>query len=328
MFRYSLVLLLGLGLACSAEASSWADAMFDARSRDFGSVPRGPTVSHPFRFVNNTGQPVRVNPHVRVSCGCVSARALHEWVMPGQESAIIAEMDTRRFMATKNVTIYVTFDQPRYEEVRLWVQANSRDDVALTPDTISFGRIKRGTAPAASLTVSLLGNPGWQVTGATCESNYVQPGVTLVRRNGYDVTYQLTAKMRPDAPPGRWYTDVWLTTNHPGMPRVRVPLTVEIESALTVSPGTVVLGKVKAGTEAERKVILRGVEPFVITKVTGTDGQVKVQDSTGERKAVHVLTVTLRPNQAGDLSRTLRVFTDLKGSENNIDFTAHAQVLP
>jgi len=37
-----------------------ADGMFDEVSRDFGSVPRGQILTHPFRLVNNTGQPVQM----------------------------------------------------------------------------------------------------------------------------------------------------------------------------------------------------------------------------------------------------------------------------
>ena len=55
--RFSLVVLLGLCTAGSASAS-WADALFDELSRDFGSVPRGPTLTHPFRLVNKTNQRV------------------------------------------------------------------------------------------------------------------------------------------------------------------------------------------------------------------------------------------------------------------------------
>ena len=57
----------------------------------------------------------------------ITARALNATVAPGQESAIWANMDSRRFLGHKAVTIYVSFDQPRYEEIRLVVQAYSRE---------------------------------------------------------------------------------------------------------------------------------------------------------------------------------------------------------
>ena len=59
MFRYSLVVLLGL-CATAPVSASWADSLFDELSRDFGSVPRGPTLTHPFRLVNKTGGHVHI----------------------------------------------------------------------------------------------------------------------------------------------------------------------------------------------------------------------------------------------------------------------------
>jgi len=300
--------------------------MFDELSRDFGSVPRGQILMHPFRVVNNTQQPVHIS-NVRVSCGCTSARALQPWLQPGQETAIVAQMDTNRFLNTKTVTIFVTFDQPRFEEVRLWVIANSREDVMFNPDNIAFGQVKRGSEPESKINITFLGNPQTQLMEIKSESNYVQPTVKELRRNSGETVYEITANLRKDTPAGRWYTDVWLKTNNPAMPRLRVPVTVEVVSALSVSPNTVSLGQVKAGTESDRRVIIRGVRPFRITGITGTDGQVQVRPTANDSKMVHVLTVTLNPRETGDLSRIIRVQTDLT-TGSDIEFTAQAQVLP
>jgi hypothetical protein len=317
-----------VGLCCAgpALATSWADRLFEEVSRDFGSVPRGPTLSHSFRIVNKGDTPVTIA-SIRVSCGCVSATALKNTLRPGEETALVAQMDTSRFTGPKAVTIFVQFSQPHPEEGRLLVQANSRDDVMLAPDTLAFGRTRRGASPTGSVTVTFMGNPQAQVLDVRSESNYVQAAVKELRRQDTEVSYQLTARLRPDAPVGKWYTDVWLRTNLPAMPRVRVPLTVEIETALSVSPMTVLLGQVKTGGVAQRKVIVRGGEPFRITEVKGTDAQLAVRDSTTESKRVHVLTVTFRPSQPGELKRNLRVVTDLK-ENGDIDFRAVAQGVP
>jgi Protein of unknown function (DUF1573) len=326
MFRYSLVCVLGLCSAVPALAQAGGNGMFDEPGRDFGSVPRGPTLTHPFRLVNKTGYPLHIA-GVRVSCGCTTAYPLQYDLAPGQETVIMAQMDTRRFIGPKTVTIFVTFDQPRFEEARLFVTANSREDLTLSPDSLAMGRVMRATSPTASTTVSFLGDANWQITGVSSDSNYIQPVCKLIRREGYEVAYQLTARLRPDTPVGKWYSDIWLTTNNPASPRVRVPLTVDIESALTINPGTVVLGQVKAGEETQRKVIVRGAQPFRITSIKGTDKQFAVRDTTEDTKSVHVLTVTLHGNQPGDVNRTFRVITDLTG-DNDIEFTAQARVVP
>lgn len=326
MLRYSLVVVAGLWAAGPALSATWADALFDEFSKDFGSVPRGPTLSHPFRVTNNTRGVVNIA-SVRVSCGCVTATAVKGRLEPGESSHILAQMDTTRFTGLKSVTIFVQFNQPAFEEVRLTVQAYGRNDFTISPDTMAFGQLKRGASPSISVLIAFYGSSDTQITEAACESNYILPKVQEVRRQEAEVTYQVSARIRADAPVGKWYTDVWLKTNNPGMPQIRVPLTVEIESALSINPDTVALGQVKARSESERRVILRGVKPFKITKVLGTDDQIAVRDSTPQAKPVHVLTVKLKATKPGELNRTLRVLTDL-ADDNQIDFHVSAQVVP
>ncbi|HWY87171.1 MAG TPA: DUF1573 domain-containing protein [Gemmataceae bacterium] len=326
MLRYSLLSAVLLAAANPVHASSWADGMFEELSKDFGSVPHGTVAVHHFRLVNNTGSPVRIT-NVRVSCGCTSARALQTNLVPGQETSILAQMDTRRFYGTKTVTIYVQYDQPSFEEVRLSVQANSRDDLAYSPETINFGKVQHGTAATADMTVTFLGGGQIKILEAKSDSNYLLPDFKEIRRDSGEVVYQITARIRPDAPAGKWYSDVWVKTTSPAMPRLRVPLTIEIEAALIISPNAVAMGKVKAGTNIDRKVILRGATPFRIVSVDGTDDQVRVQDTNAEAKTVHVLTVTLSPTAPGPLNRTIRVHTDLE-TGGEIEFNAQAQVVP
>jgi hypothetical protein len=328
MLRYSLVLLAGSWAAGPALAASWADGLFEELSKDFGSVPRGPAQVHYFKVTNNTAGPVHIA-GVRVSCGCVTATVYQDKnsLRPGEVAYVQAHMDTTRFTGIKSVTIYVTFDQPAYEEVRLWVQANGRNDFIVTPDTLAFGAHKRSSAPAASVLVTFYGNSGAQVTDVKCESNYVLAQLREVRRQEAEVAYQLTTRLRSDAPVGKWYTDVWLRTNDPNTPPIRVPLTVEIESALSVNPDPVAMGPVKVQGESERRVIVRGARPFRITGVQGAGGDLLVRDSTPDSKPVHVLTLRLKGSRPGDVYRTLRVLTDLPG-DNKIEFQVSAVVTP
>ncbi|MBI1831458.1 MAG: DUF1573 domain-containing protein, partial [Planctomycetes bacterium] len=209
MIRYSLLFVALFAAAGHAHAQNKAEALFDELTRDFGSVPRGQVVSHPFRIVNNTKQTVHIA-NVRVSCGRFShAQALQTWLKPGEETAIIAKMYTGEFLGTKPITVFVLFDQPWFQEVRLWIQANSRDDVAFSPDNIAFGQVKRGATPESKITISFNGSPT-QITEMKSESNYVQPTMKEVKRQSGEIAYEITAKLRGDTPAGKWYTDIWL----------------------------------------------------------------------------------------------------------------------
>jgi hypothetical protein len=327
MRRYSLLLLAFLGAASQIHAQNKADGFFEELTRDFGSVPRGQVVSHPFRVVNNTKEVVRIT-DVHPSCGrCSSARALQTTLQPGQETAIIATMDTNQFIGMKHITVFVTFDKPRNEQVRLWIQANSREDIVFSPDNIAFGAVKRGAEPESKITITFLGGADTKITEIKSDSNYVPTSMKEVKRTATEISYEITAKVRKDTPAGKWYTDVWLKTNNAAVPKLRVPVTVEVEAPLSVSPNSVTLGQVKAGTESDRKVIIRGVRPFSIKGIMGTDKQLQVRAASSESKTVHVLTVTLNPMEPGDLSRRITVQTDLP-TGGDIEFDARAQVIP
>ena len=327
MYRYHVLLVALLGVASQAQAQSAANGFFDELTHDFGSVPRGQIVSHPFRIVNNTKNPVRIA-SVRVSCTrCSSVLTLKTYLLPGEETAIIGKMDTNQFSNTKTITIMVLFDQPRFEEVKLLMQANSRDDVTFTPNNIAFGQVKRGAEPETKIVIAFPGGTPTKILEVKSESNYVTSTMKEIKRGSGETVYEITAKLRKDTPAGKWYTDLWLKTNNASMSSLRVPVTVEVEAPLTVNPSTVSLGQVKAGTESDRKVIIRGVRPFRITGITGTDKQVQVRTTNNENIAVHVLTVTLNPNEPGDLTRRITVQTDMKAG-GDIEFHAQAQVVP
>lgn len=328
MFRYTLLTMLAFAWASPAWANTWAEGLFDELSRDFGSVPRGQLLVHAFRLANNSKTPVHIS-SVRVSCGCTSARALTHVLNPGQETVVLAQMDSRRFPGIKTVIIYVTFDQPRFEEVRLQVQANSRDDLAFAPENIAFGTVKQGATPTASMTISFLNNIQIQIAEVKSDSNYIQPKVQELRRDAGEVIYQVSGNLRPDVPEGKWYTDIWLTTNNPNMLRLRVPVMVEVEAPGNAAKGptNVVLGQVKAGVESDRKVVLRGATPFRITNIQGADKEMVIRPASADSKTVHILTVTIRPSQPGQISRTIRVQTDLQPAKD-IEFNAKAEAVP
>lgn len=323
MSRYCFVLLAGLAASALVGAAAGADSMFDELSKDFGSVPHGSIQTHNFRLVNNTKQPVSIS-SVRVSCGCTSASAAKTYLNPGEETAIVAHMDTSRFFGVRSVTIFVQFDRPGFEEARLTVQANSRTDFIVSPDGLSFGEVKKSETPTVSSTVTFYGSKT-QITEAKSESNYVQATIKEVKGADGQASYQVSAKLRDDVPAGKWYTDVWLKTNNPEIPQIRVPLTVEIAAALSVSPDAVALGQVAVNGESERRVVIRGNKPFKITAVKGEDEQLTVRDSTEDSKTVHVLTVRLKPAKAGDVNRNLRIETDLP-EDGTVEFQVSAQV--
>ena len=227
MTRY-LFILIFVGWATSgARADTQIESLFDHRFWDLGSVPRAMTQHHVFLVTNKTDRPVRIA-NIRVSCGCVTATATKKQLAPGEQTTIVAQMETRQFTGPITKTIFVLFDQPRTEEVRLHVQANVLPDLTLTPNALQFGKIKKGNAPEMSTIVSFTPDQLGQIAKATSESGYVQVKVEPLTKNAGAGSYRVTAKLSPQLPAGSWYCTLSLVSARANQPSITIPLTVEV----------------------------------------------------------------------------------------------------
>jgi hypothetical protein len=308
MLRFSISVLMATCFLAPVGAAEGLAALFDTQSHDFGNVPIGPMLRHDFTIKNTTNQTLQIA-NLRVSCGCVTPSAAKTTIPPGETATVLAQMDSRRFSGAKSVTIFVLFSQPHVEEVRLVVSAFGRSDIAMNPETLNFGQMRKGTSPSVSTQIAFAA--GSRILEASAESGYVQVSVKEAKQSANGLwTYELTAKMRPDIPVGRWYTDVWIRTDNNG--RMRIPLNVEVEPSLTISPGVVEFDATRVGEPTKKPIVVKGAAPFRILDVKGGDGAFSAVDTTGEPKTTHLLMVTFKPGKEGNYVKNLEIVTDLK----------------
>lgn len=236
MFRLALAAVGVVAFVGSASANP-AD-LFAEKVKDFGPTPRGPVVTHYFRFTNTTNQTITLG-QPRVSCGCVSASLSQFTLAPGQTAAVIAQMNTNRAGPAgvlKAVTVYVPFLTPTHTEVSLRVQAVIRDDLFLSPDTINLGTVRQGQGAAGGTKVSFTTDPNWQVTEVTSSGAFVKAEAKQESRARGMVTYEVAVALDKDCPAGYWIADLTLKTTNPGVATVRIPVVVTVNPAPTLSP--------------------------------------------------------------------------------------------
>ncbi len=307
------VLALGMfaGLAAPVGAQgSWADKMFqEGTVHDFGNVPRGTQLFHRFKVTNIYA--VRLDiVQVRTSCGCVTATPTKRTLESREEAYVDVIMDARKFTGPKKVVVYLTVGPQFVSTATLHVSATSRADVVLNPGEVNFGIVPAGQTPTQSIDVEYAGVLNWQITevvkhNAPLEASYEE----LYRRPG-QVGYRLKVTLKDDAPGGVFKQELLLRTNDPASPLVPVLVEATIQRPLTVSPGAISLGTVKAGDSLTRKVIVRGSRPFRVTAVEGL-GDGIAADLPGSAANSHVLVLTIDPKQAGTLRREIRIKTDV-----------------
>ena len=307
------VAVLGVVVFSGAATAGPAD-LFPEKVKDFGTAPRGPVLVHYFRFTNTTKDTLTLG-QPRVSCGCTSASVSTSTVAPGESAAVIAYMDTRRFQyanVTKAVTVYVPFLGPTREEVSLKVQAICRDDLMMSPDTIAFGTVTKGKGAKASTKVTFTSDAKWEVKESKSSGGYVDVEHKVDSRNGNTVTYEITATLDKDCPAGNWTADIDLVTSNSAVAKLRIPVTVNVTAPVAAMPEAVQLGTVSVGNAKETKVTLQSGTPFKILEVKGADDQLGVKVESQDAKAVHVITLSAKPNLQGGFVRSVEITTDNK----------------
>jgi len=293
-----------------------AEKFFSERVKDFGTVPFGQTQVHHFKVTNSSDKVVQIS-SVGVSCGCTTATLQANTLRPGESTYVTASMDTRRFIGPKEVIVFVNFAQP-HEQVTLAVRANRNDNFSKSAEYLHLGRVRKGAEASGSLQITMRNEPAFEVREATTGTDYVKASAKLLRREHGEVTYEVTATLKPGLDTGTWTTDLALTTNSGQLPQIRVPLYVDVVAAITATPATVQFPTIRVGDKKEMNVVVKGDKPFKILDVKGGDGLVSAKADSDESKPTHVVRLVYQPSEAGDLARTITVVTD-SGAEGKVN---------
>jgi hypothetical protein len=224
----SLIILLCVGWVTSrSEAQGPLATLFEERAHDFGTVPLGSKRVHAFTVTNTTREPLRIL-SIRIPCNCVTAWATKKELAPGESTTIVAQLDTRRFAGSITKSCFVLFDQPR-DEVQLVLRAFSHERLFFEPETLAFGRLKKGASRERSMTISISDLNLGGALKPISQSDFVQANVEVISESPGSASFRLTARLRPDLPVGDWYCTIELRSNNPSLASIQVPLTVTID---------------------------------------------------------------------------------------------------
>lgn len=328
MFRsrwiYSLLLLLMAG-APPLCAQEWAQKMFETTAHDFGTIARGSKAVFRFPVKNLYEETVHIA-GVRSTCGCTSPTVENPTIRTFETAYIVAEFNTIGFRGRHSSTLTVVIDKPFPAEVQLRVYGDVRRDVVFTPGSLRFGTVDQGTSRTQVVNVLYAGHSDWQIVDVRSARAYYEVQAAETRRSQGRVNYQLTVKLKDDAPAGYINDQLVLVTNDRG--GARIPLQVEgrVVPEISVSPQPLVLGQVPAGKTVTKKLVVRAREPFRIIDVLCGD-ECFTFESAQDAKKLHLIDVAFHPDSAtGHVEQTIRIRTDRNDGE--LTLVAYANVVP
>ena len=330
--RRALPVLAALLLTASSAMAqvSAVDNLFTESSHDFGTVARGTKLRYTFWLVNTSNADIQVLGY-QPKCGCTEVKLGAQLVPPGTRTPIEATLDTTRFQGQKNSGLTLKLNAPYYVEKDLALSCFIRGDVRLDPGVVDFGQVARGTTPSVVLNLNVAGRPSWRITGAQTLASHVRAKIDgpFQAADG-GLQYQITATLNAAAPVGYLKDEITLSTNDSSAPTIPISVAGNIQAAVAVTPGNLVFGRVKAGQEIRKDVLVRSSQnqKFKITGATSPKGDLSTSKAPEAEAPLHRLTIILKaPMQTGPYNAEMQIATNLK-DEPPARFTAYATVIP
>ncbi len=316
-------------LARPAAAQDWAAAIFPERAFDFGTVARGSKVHHTFRLINRTNDEIHIATH-RTKCGCTEVKIGASSIPPGTQTGIEAVIDTTKFQGYKASGLTLVIDRPYFVEVDLNLTCFIRGDIVLNPGQVDFGPVHRGDGREVSLTLSYAGGvPNWGVTRMQTRSPHVSARVQEQGRS-YDgqMSYLLTATLKPTVGNGYFKDEITLYTNDPSSPTIPISVTANVQTAVTVSPSPIILGRVKAGETVKRTVLVKSSQPFKVVALKPSKDELSATPDPDGARPFHKVDITFKaPAVSGPYNGVVEIETDVK-DEPPARLPAFATVVP
>ena len=314
--RHALIVAVALaaGGTGTTRAADWTDAVFPVRSHDFGTVARGSKVRHAFKLVNTTAQSIHIASW-RTKCGCTDVRVGARDIPPGTQTVVEAVIDTTKFTGFKPSGLTLVLDRPTVAEVDLNLSCFIRGDLTLNPGQVDFGVVNRSGKPKVELMLTYAGGqPDWAVLKMGTISDHLVAELREAGRSpGGQVSYQLSATLRPSAPVGFFKDEITLETNDPNGKKIPVSVSAVVQSNVIVSPTVINLGEVKPGQTVQRTVLVRSAQPFKLESVRPARPELTAGPAPDQAKAMHSVVLTFKaPAQPGGFNAAIEFQTDLK----------------
>lgn len=309
----AIAIALLLASAPAIQAKEWAQKMFKVTSHDFGHLARGAKAEVAFEIQNVYEEDVHIV-DVRTSCGCTTPTVTKPTLKTWEKGAIIASFNTRSYLGQRNSTLTVVIDKPFHAEVPLTIAGHVHADVDFQPGSISFGEVNAGSPAEQRVTVTYHGRSSWQITDVRSANAHFEVELSEPMRQAGQISYQMTVRLKDDAPAGAIHDQLTLVTSDQKLPTVSLAVDGRVVPPLSVSPSPLFFGRLQPGQAATKQLVITGKQPFKIVSIQADNPSLEFRTSANVIRKVHLVPVILTAgDQPGDFDYAVQIETDLAG---------------
>jgi hypothetical protein len=298
---------LAVLVALAGQAAARADLFCDRPTVDAGEVRSGAPLAQPFALVNRGPAPLEIV-GVRPSCGCIRPEVRPLFYPPGQDGALLLEVNTLTQPAGPHAwTLQVVYREGGQEqELTLTVTARVVTEITVEPPVLA---LSTDTAIAHEITVTDRRERPLDLLAVQASLPQLRTSLGEPRRDDQGRWCRaVRVEVLPDCPEGRHEAVLHLLTNDPTYAVLNVPLTVTKRSRAGVraTPEAVSVSAAGAGPLPARIVLLDGADgrPVAVERVEADDPAVRCSWAAGPGPRATLKVQIDRARVAGPILQT------------------------
>ncbi|MFN2239243.1 MAG: DUF1573 domain-containing protein [Thermoanaerobaculia bacterium] len=289
--------------------------------KDFGTVPKGETISWDFT-VRNTGSTDLEIFSVQPDCGCTVAD-FDKVIKPGQNGKIHAVVDTSTFTGPIAKSIAVQSNDPSTPMARLTMRADVKPYVQAFPNGFLRYMLQLGQADKQGLILVTEDEEPFEIISIESPADYIKvdyekvpvAGRAQAGRSGQE-QYRINVTVGgPTAKAGPIAEKVKITTNSKHQPEFLLSVTGLIRPAYVVNPSVLNFGEVNLGDPAATRTVTvgstsRNSDAFQVTKVESSNPGIVAEAKPAGDGAFEITVRLAKPGKAGAFDGNIKIYTN------------------
>lgn len=243
---------------------------------DAGYIPQAED-SYPFTFsVTNTGNADLNISKVKTNCGCTLVNNYPHILAAGETGQIVINYTFGKSRGVFNQSAVLMSDDPDYPAALLTMTGNGKQDVKISPAVFNFGGIVEGEKAVARCFVTYSGDNIFLIESA--ETNQKALNLTVNPFTPKLLNEKLFipfAQIIPSNCTNRFIIEASLDTNElkttnsnnfveiktnlPDAKELKIPVSFEMISPISITPTKLFLGEVVAGTSISENIMVKSL---------------------------------------------------------------------
>lgn len=283
---------------------------FEHSVYDFGAVPQGYVVTHPYPF-KNSGSAGLVIEKVRDTCSCTCTILSKNRIPPKGRGEVPVIFNTSKYRGGQQHFVYVHSNDPEKPLVRLELKGFI---MVAIPSELYLGNIYINEPINKSVKLLEPGENSPAIDKISSSSKYLHAGINTDSAEGIkDRVVDIT--LSPSVPAGTLHEEVAVFFRDKKLPPLRIPVTGYIEGEVAVSPKALFFGFVGNGARVSKDIAIVSNTTERIFKISGVESDLKnmsfeiIETEKGRKYIVRVM-LDSSAGLRGQINGTIKIKID------------------